>query len=109
MSDERTRRVAEAARLSGAGAAILTSLETACYATGHETSIEAGPSPFAGGPTTAVVSADGVAGLVVTNLEEPENRSADDLRRTSAGPPSGQPGLTAEQTAPANILSWSRH
>jgi Xaa-Pro dipeptidase len=69
--DERSLRVAAAAAESGASWALLTSVDAVCYATGHEPSIEAGPSPFAGGPSTAVVAADGTSGVVLTNLEQP--------------------------------------
>jgi Xaa-Pro aminopeptidase len=73
--DTRARRVAEAARRSGGAWAVLTSVDAVCYASGLEVGIEAGPSPFAGGPVTALVSPEGAVGLVVTNLEEPAARA----------------------------------
>lgn len=70
MSDERALKVGAALHSVGADWAVLTSIDTVCYATGFEASIEAGPSPFAGGPATAFIARDGSSGLVVTNLED---------------------------------------
>lgn len=67
--DERLAKTAAAIRACGADWGIFTSPDGLAYASGHVVSIEAGPSPFAGGPAVAFVSADGVCGLVVTNLE----------------------------------------
>ncbi len=69
MSDPRADRVAAAARACGADWAILTSVDAVAYAAGHVPAIEAGPSPFAGGPTTAGVSADGAVALLCNELE----------------------------------------
>lgn len=75
MSDERTQRVAAAARAVSADWAVLTSADAVCYATQHTAVIEWGFSPFAGGPSLAFVSADGsVVALLVNNLEEPGAR-----------------------------------
>jgi Xaa-Pro aminopeptidase len=68
--DERQLRVAGAAREAGAGWAIVTSPDPVCYATGFAAPYETGPSPFAGGPATALVAPDGEAHLVVVNTEE---------------------------------------
>jgi Xaa-Pro aminopeptidase len=68
--DERQLRVAAAAREAGAGWAIVTSPDPVCYATGFAAPYETGPSPFAGGPATALVAPDGEAHLVVVNTEE---------------------------------------
>jgi Xaa-Pro aminopeptidase len=67
--DERLQRVAHAVKSAGADWAVLTGFGAVCYATGHVVPIEAGPSPFAGGMTTAFVGADGVCGLVAANVE----------------------------------------
>ncbi|HTW26815.1 MAG TPA: Xaa-Pro peptidase family protein [Acetobacteraceae bacterium] len=67
--DERRERTARAVRTLGADWAVLTSADAVCYATGHIVPIEAGASPFAGGPTTAFIGADGTAGLVAANVE----------------------------------------
>lgn len=67
--DERLQRTAAAAKSIGADWAVLTNFDSVCYATGHVVPIEAGASPFAGGPTTAFISADGVAGIVAANVE----------------------------------------
>jgi len=66
---ERAARVAEAVRELGADWAVLTQPDADAYATGHVVPIEAGPSPFAGGPTTAFVGRDGAVGLVAANVE----------------------------------------
>ena len=67
--DERLERTAQAIREAGADWAALTSPDQVAYATGHVVPIEAGPSPFAGGPTLALVSKDGTAGVVCANVE----------------------------------------
>lgn len=54
---------------SGADWGVLTSADAVCYATGHMVPIEAGASPFAGGPTTALLSADGTVALIAANVE----------------------------------------
>jgi Xaa-Pro dipeptidase len=69
MSDERALRVARAARSAGAGWAAVTGPDAVCYASGHEVPYETGPSPFAGGPTTAFVAPDGVCHLLLANNE----------------------------------------
>jgi len=67
--DERLQRAAAAVRTAGSDWAILTNFDSICYAVGHVVPIEAGPSPFAGGSTTAFVSADATCGLVAANVE----------------------------------------
>lgn len=67
--DERLQRTAAAAKVAGADWAILTGVDSVAYATGHIVPVEAGPSPFAGGPSTAFISTDGQCGLVVANVE----------------------------------------
>lgn len=67
--DERQLRVATAAREAGAGWAIVTSPDPVCYATGFESPYETGPSPFGGGPATALIAPDGTAHLIVVNVE----------------------------------------
>ena len=67
--DERLERTAAAVRGLGADWAVLASVDAVAYATGHVVPVEAGPSPFAGGPTVALVAADGSAGLVCANVE----------------------------------------
>jgi Xaa-Pro dipeptidase len=71
MRDERALRVAQAARNVGADWALLSSPDGVAYATQHSGIIETGPSPFAGGPNLAFVSANGadVVALVVNSLE----------------------------------------
>lgn len=67
--DERLQRAAAAVRSAGCDFAVLTNFDSVGYCTGHVVPIEAGASPFAGGPTTAIVGADGVCGLVAANVE----------------------------------------
>ncbi len=67
--DERLERTAAATKAAGADWAILTSFDSVCYGTGHVAPIEAGASPFAGGPTAAFVGADGTCGLVAANVD----------------------------------------
>lgn len=67
--DERLARVTAALREAKADWAILTNADSVCYATGHVVPVETGASPFAGGPTTAFVSRDGVCGVVSANVE----------------------------------------
>jgi Xaa-Pro dipeptidase len=69
MTDPRAQRVAAAARECGADWAVLTSVDAVAYAAGHVPPIEAGPSPFTGGPSTAVVATDGSVALVCNELE----------------------------------------
>lgn len=67
--DERLERTARAIGEAGADWALLTAPDAVAYATGHVVPIEAGPSPFAGGPTLALIAKDGAAGLVCANVE----------------------------------------
>lgn len=67
--DERLERTAAVVRGQGADWAVLATVDAVAYATGHVVPVEAGPSPFAGGPTVALVAADGTAGLVCPNVE----------------------------------------
>lgn len=70
MSDPRAHRAAAAARECGADWALLTSVDAVAYAAGHVPPIEAGPSPFAGGPSTAIISADGAVAVLCNELEQ---------------------------------------
>ena len=67
--DERLEKTVAALGEAGADWAVLTSPDAVAYATGHVVPIEAGPSPFAGGPTTALVGWDGSTALVAANVE----------------------------------------
>jgi Xaa-Pro dipeptidase len=67
--DERLAKTIAAIRAAGADWGFFTSPDGVAYTTGHIVPIEAGPSPFAGGPSLAVIGIDGSCGLVVTNLE----------------------------------------
>ena len=48
---------------------VLSGFDSVCFATGHVCAIETGPSPFAGGPTLALVGRDGSVGIVAPNVE----------------------------------------
>lgn len=74
--DERLQRTAAAAKSVGADWAILTSFDSVAYASGHVVPIEAGPSPFAGGPTTVFVGADGACAIVAANVEAAAARAS---------------------------------
>ena len=67
--DERQERAAAVVKAAGADWGLLTSVDGVAYATGHVVPVEAGPSPFAGGPTLAAVAADGTIGIVCANVE----------------------------------------
>lgn len=67
--DERLLRTVQALREVGADWAVLASVDGVAYATGHFAPIEAGPSPFAGGPSIALIDRHGTAGLVCANVE----------------------------------------
>jgi Xaa-Pro aminopeptidase len=76
--DERQSRVARAAHAVGGAWAIVTGPDAVCYASGHEVPYETGPSPFAGGPTTAFVAPDGGCHLLLANNEPYTGRLAAD-------------------------------
>jgi Xaa-Pro dipeptidase len=69
MSDLRAQRVAAAGREVGADWVILTSYDAVAYGAGHVAGIETGPTPFTGGPTLAVVAADGSVAVLCNELE----------------------------------------
>lgn len=75
--DERCQKVAKAIHDAGADCAVLTDFASVCYATGYVSDLESGPSPFAGGPVTAIVSKTGDTFLILSNAEEgPAPRAA---------------------------------
>lgn len=82
--EERLAKTIAAIKESGADWGIFTSPEGVAYALGHVCAIEAGPSPFAGGPSLAIVGVNGETGLLVTNLEA-ETKSWADLIVTYTG------------------------
>lgn len=67
--DERLARTIAAIKDSHADWGLFTSPDGVAYALGHVSGIEAGPSPFAGGPNLGIVGANGETALLVTNLE----------------------------------------
>ena len=56
--------------------AVLAGPEAVAFATGHVPAIETGPSPFAGGPTLALVGRDGGVGILAANVEGEQAPSA---------------------------------
>lgn len=62
-------RVADLLAEEGADWAVLSGFDSVCFATGHISGIETGPSPFGGGPALAFVGRDGTVGLVCSNTE----------------------------------------
>ncbi|MBP1884144.1 M24 family metallopeptidase [Sinorhizobium mexicanum] len=67
--EERLAKTIAAIKESGADWGLFTSPDGVAYALGHVCGIEAGPSPFAGGPSLGIVGAGGETALLVTNLE----------------------------------------
>jgi Xaa-Pro dipeptidase len=80
--DERLERTAAAVRGLGADWAVLASVDAVAYATGHVVPVEAGPSPFAGGPTLALVAADGSAPASSAPTSKPRPPRARAWRRS---------------------------
>jgi Xaa-Pro dipeptidase len=70
-------RIAEMLIEIGADWAVLTEPDSVCFATGHVTSTDIVPNPFAGGSLAAFVGRDGMTGLVCSNTEA--GGLADDL------------------------------
>ena len=99
MTDERQRRTAAAAQRAGAGWAVITSPDAVCYATGFEVPYETGPSPFAGGPATALVAPDGTAHLIVVNADEAAAASS------RAATVTGHEGFSTERP----LHGWTEH
>lgn len=79
MPGDTTELVVEAVRRAGADGAVLTGADSVCWASGHVVPIETGASPFAGGPTTAIVGADGVTALVVPDNDDTTGSFADHI------------------------------
>lgn len=80
--DPRTEKTIDAAAAVGADWALLTAPDTLTYAARHIAGIEQGPSPFDGGPTTALVGRDGSIRVVCNELERAaaDASSADEVR-----------------------------
>ncbi|MCJ8323416.1 MAG: aminopeptidase P family protein [Rhizobiales bacterium] len=49
--------------------AVLSGVDSVCFATGHQVPIEIGANPFSGGPTLAIVGRDGSCGVVCSNTD----------------------------------------
>lgn len=67
--EERLAKTIAAIKESGADWGLFTSPDGIAYALGHVCGIEAGPSPFAGGPSLGIVGTSGETALLITNLE----------------------------------------
>src|SRR5438094_1816081 len=67
--DERLARTIAALREIDTDWAILSGADSIAYALGYAPPVEAGPSPFAAGPTLAVVGRDGSAGVLALEGE----------------------------------------
>ncbi|WP_308917004.1 Xaa-Pro peptidase family protein [Jannaschia sp. LMIT008] len=70
MTEARRAAVAQAARAVGADWMLLTAPDSLAYA-GHVAGIEAGPSPFDGGPSAALIGPDGAFHVACNELEVP--------------------------------------
>ena len=73
--DERQARTAAVVAAAGADWGVLATADAVAYATGHVVPIEAGASPFAGGPTLALVGKDGTIGVACANVETQRSRA----------------------------------
>jgi Xaa-Pro aminopeptidase len=87
VTDERALRTAAAARAAGGTFALLTSPAAVVYASGLDVPADVALLPFAGGPPTAVVAADGTVGLVVPDILAGEPSRADVVRSYDAFAP----------------------
>jgi Xaa-Pro dipeptidase len=67
--DERLARTIEAVRESDADWAVLSGADSIAYALGYAPPVEAGASPFAAGPTLALIGRDGAAGVLALEGE----------------------------------------
>ncbi|WP_375405440.1 M24 family metallopeptidase [uncultured Amnibacterium sp.] len=82
MSSLTSHRIAAAAARLDAGWSIVSGADSVCAASGHIVPIETGASPFAGGPSLAIVGPDGALHLVVSNLESAAAAATDADRVT---------------------------
>ncbi len=76
MPTDTSLRLAAELGSTNATWAVLTSADAVAYATAHPVPIEAGASPFAGGPDLALVDSEGRTALVVPNIEAPQAAEA---------------------------------
>ena len=87
--DERLARTLAVMADAGADIAVLSTVNAMSYVGGYEAPIEVGPSPFAGGPSTLVVSREGHITLIASNAEQPQPGE------TRANSVSAYPGLSS--------------
>lgn len=66
---ENLQRVADLLKEHQLDWVLLTGADSVCFATGHAVPIEIGQSPFTGGPTAVLVSAEAAAGVAAANVE----------------------------------------
>jgi Xaa-Pro dipeptidase len=104
MEDERLQRTIAALRESGADWAVLSGADSIAYALGYAPAIETGVSPFAAGPTLAVVSRDGAAGLLALRGESAKPRASIVLRYDGYGPSQALPATSVFAAAFADLL-----
>ena len=76
--NERVARALQALQDRGLDAALLSSPHNVCYVSGYAVPIETGPSPFAGGPTLALLDAQCQVTLLVPDTDENAARAASD-------------------------------
>jgi len=100
--NEQVERAAAALRGHGLDAALLTSPHNVCYVGGYAAPIEAGPSPFAGGPSVALLDAGGRVTLIVPDIEEDAARAHGQADAVVAYPAFG---YRARHDQPAN--AWA--
>lgn len=75
---ERVERAMQALQHYGLNAALLSSPHNVCYVSGYAVPIETGPSPFAGGPTLALLDAQRQVTLIVPDTDEAAARAGSD-------------------------------
>lgn len=76
--NERVERALQALQTHGLDAALLSSPHNVCYVSGYAVPIETGPSPFAGGPTLALLDAQRQVTLIVPDTDESAARAGSD-------------------------------
>jgi Xaa-Pro dipeptidase len=102
--DERLQRTIAALRESDADWAVLSGVDSIAYALGYAPPIETGVSPFAAGPTLAVIGRDGGAGLLAAASEAGEPREGVVVRYDGYGRTQALPASAAHDEALGNLL-----
>lgn len=102
--DERLQRTVAALRESQADWAILSGADSIAYALGYAPPIETGVSPFAAGPTLAVIGRDGAAGLLAPAQEAEQPREGIVIRYDGYGRSQMEPARAAYEAALGSLV-----